>query len=263
MRLHRFYISEKIGERTKLAINSADLTNQIVRVFRLGIGDRIVLFDGSGFDYECVLDKINEKSKMIPNSLIELSVAQTRSSGFLPRREVYLCASVVKKDNFEFIVEKATELGVTKIIPVISERSEKKSLNEERLKKISIEASEQSGRGNLPVILPIMDLEAMIEDLVAEVLPAKVSPEEVSLTQVPAHVKKPLLLAFHTSGDTLSSIPDLKSNEPIVVFIGPEGGWSDKEIAMFHSYKIQVVCLGSQILRSETAVVAALSKVLL
>src|SRR3989338_10115008 len=71
----------------------------------------------------------------------------------------------VKKNPFEWIVEKATELGVTKIIPIMAERSEKKNLNEERLEKIAVEASEQSGRGTVPEIEVIISLEEAVQRL--------------------------------------------------------------------------------------------------
>jgi len=241
MRLHRFYVQERVGEKTKLTISSADLVNQIRRVFRLKKGDRVVIFDGSGSDYECTIDNDIERSRMIPINLIDISVVEQRPSVFMPTREVILCASIVKKDNFELIVEKATELGVTKIIPIISERSEKKSLNEARLMKISIEASEQSGRGNIPVILPIMSLEDVVKEMRSNKIPS---------------------LIFHTQGEILPS--GITANkEPVAVFIGPEGGWAEGEILMFHAQEGKIVCLGKQVLRAETAVIAALSRVLL
>lgn len=140
MRLHRFYISETVGDKNEITINSTEQVNQIRRVFRLKTGDSIVIFDRSGYDYECRIGSFWK-------GLLSLIVVSNSRSRYMPSRDIYLCVAVVKKDTFEWIVEKATELGVTDIIPIIAERSEKKSLNGERLKKIAIEASEQSGRG--------------------------------------------------------------------------------------------------------------------
>ncbi|MBP6858982.1 MAG: RsmE family RNA methyltransferase, partial [Candidatus Pacebacteria bacterium] len=123
MRLHRFYISEKIGLQTEIIVHSADLVNQVRRVFRLKTGDSIVIFDGSGSDYECRIADFSEKS-------ITLDIQNASRSRFMPSRKVYLYAAMVKKDTFEWIAEKATELGVTHIIPVMAERSEKKNINE-------------------------------------------------------------------------------------------------------------------------------------
>jgi 16S rRNA (uracil1498-N3)-methyltransferase len=120
MRLHRFYISEKIGVKTEITVNSVELVNQIQRVFRLKKGDMVITFDGSGLDFECEIVGLEKEA-------VALKVIKSEPSRFVPKREVYLYQALVKKDNFEWIVEKATELGVTHIIPVMAERSEKKS----------------------------------------------------------------------------------------------------------------------------------------
>lgn len=254
MRLHRFYITEKVGARTEITIHSTELVNQVRRVFRLKSGDSLVIFSGTGFDYECKIDGFGESNKIKSDNEVRLHVATTKRSAFSPARNIYLCASVVKKDNFEWIAEKATELGVTHIIPVMSERSEKKALNEPRLKKIAVEASEQSGRGDVPQVLPIMSLQETISFLKSGAINNSDEPGV-------AKKKEPVnLIAFHTEGKTFSeNKPDAKS--PLALFIGPEGGWSPSEIERFHNNNIPVLCLGSQILRSETAVIAALSQV--
>ena len=232
MRLHRFFIPQTIGSQTQITVLSAELVNQIRHVFRLKTGDIIKVFDGSGSDYECRISDFQKESLL-------LDVQGSERSKFMPESEVCLLASIVKKDNFEWIVEKATELGVTRIIPVVSERSEKKSLNEDRIKKIAIEASEQSGRGTIPVIERITSLADAIDNY-----------------------GSPTSLIFHTEGK-LFHRSDLEKTDNISVFIGPEGGWSLDEIDMFHEKKIPMYCLGAQVLRAETAVVAALSLVML
>ncbi|MEK7609943.1 MAG: RsmE family RNA methyltransferase [Patescibacteria group bacterium] len=239
MRLHRFYTTEQINPQSEIVIYSAELVNQIRKVFRLKTGNSVVLFDGLGSDYECVIDRFGEGSKIKSDNTIFLHVATTKRSAFLPTREIILCAGIVKRDTFEWIVEKATELGVTKIIPIIAERSEKKALNGVRLKKIAIEASEQSGRGNVPEIHPIISLKEAVEWVSA---------------------KKINAVVFHTEGDLLSrSTLEGRPRQQLEVFIGPEGGWSPDELNLFHKNKIPVVCLGNQVLRAETAAVSALS----
>jgi 16S rRNA (uracil1498-N3)-methyltransferase len=156
MRLHRFYISEKVGPQTEIIVHSAELVNQVRKVFRLKTGDSIIVFDGSGSDYECRIADMGKES-------ITLDIQNASRSRSMPSRNVYLYAAMVKKDTFEWIAEKATELGVTHIIPVMAERSEKKNINEARLAKIVVEASEQSGRGNVPTILPMVSLQEGIE----------------------------------------------------------------------------------------------------
>lgn len=234
MRLHRFYYPELIGNKSEITINSLEITKQIRRVFRLKTGDLIIIFDGSGFDYVCKIDNFTEDT-------IRLSINEKNSSRYILEKDIILCVAIVKKDTFEWIVKKATELGVTNIVPIISERSEKKSLNIERLKKISTEASEQSGRGSVPTIKSIVSLVEAVN------------------TYTGQYGGQTSVYAFHTDGNTLPR-SDLGSNSKIVIFIGPEGGWSTSEIELFHKNKIPIHCLGKQILRTETAVIAILSK---
>lgn len=241
MRLHRFYVSQKIGDQKELTINSAELVSQVRRVFRLKAGDSIIIFDGSSFDYECTIDNYSMQSKIEDDSVIRLRVTHSGPSRFTPTRTLYLLAAVVKKDTFEWIAEKATELGVTDIIPIMAERSEKKSLNEERLKKIVTEATEQSGRGATPMVHPIM------------------GPGDAAIF-LKSREKEIQMLMFHTEGELLKR-SDIDQTKPLGVFIGPEGGWSPAEMEMFHSDDIMVRSLGPQVLRAETAVIASLSQV--
>lgn len=232
MRLHRFFVSEAIGKQSSIRVNSSELVNQVRRVFRLKKGDRVLLFDGSGSDYESEIVDSTDKA-------ITFNVSSVSRSRYVAPRKIYLCAAIVKKDNFEFIAEKATELGVTDIIPVIAERSEKKALNESRLKKIALEASEQSGRGDIPTIHGIQALNQCIEYL---------------------NTNEIYSIAFHTEGEQFRH-KDIRGEEPLAIFIGSEGGWSPSELDMFHKNDIDIVCLGSQVLRAETAVISALSGV--
>ncbi len=231
MRLHRFYIPEKIGVQKEIVVHSADLANQLRRVFRLRTGDSAILFDGSGSDHECMIAGFTDGS-------VSFEVKDVSPSRYMPQRKVVLYTALVKKDTFEWIVEKATELGVSTIVPVMAERSEKKGLNMDRLNKIAIEAAEQSGRGDIPEIGQVVDLGGAT------------SGGGTSYR-----------IALHTEGDIIRRV-DLRGDE-VSIFIGPEGGWSPKEIEMFHASGIPVVSLGSQVLRAETAVVSALSIILL
>lgn len=228
MKLHRFYIEETIGNTDQIRIASRSVRWQAINVLRNGLGDSVKIFDNSGFDYEVVIVGYD-------NYTMTCDVKKKILNKVLPKRDVILFASIVKKSNFEWIVEKATELGVASIVPIISTRSEKKDLNMERLNKISIEASEQSGRGTIPVIGEIVKL------------------EEVFLTL------KAKAIAFHTEGEVFKK-EDLTEDEAVSAFVGPEGGWTPEEIEMFHKNNVLVRNLGPQVLRAETAVVAALSQ---
>lgn len=231
MRLHRFYYNNKIGTDKLFTIESQELSDQIKKVFRLKSGDSLIVFDGSGYDHECKIVDFTPCG-------VKFEVTKVTDSLFMPERKVFLYASVVKKDNFEWIVEKATELGVTNIIPVISERSEKKSLNLERLIKISVEASEQSGRGDVVNIGGIITLNEALENLRQQI-----------------NIKK---IVFHTGSAEILT-PKKFHNENVAIFIGPEGGWAPKEIELFNQNKFEIYSLGKTILRAETAVVSALA----
>jgi len=157
------------------------------------------------------------------------------------KRSIYLCASVIKKDNFELVVQKATELGVRHIIPILSDRTEKKKINMSRLEKIAIEASEQSGRGDVPTIHEAITL--------GEIFDSGTLPQEK--------------IVLHPDGVIISDYIQNVQQSSIACFIGPEGGWGDDEIGFFKSYNVTPVSLGTQILRAETASIAVASVLLL
>ena len=237
MRIHRFYVAGKIPPQGAFSVIDEGLVNQLKKVLRLKIGCEITIFNGDGRDHECLISGF-EKDRVV------LEIKRSHASRFVPTRDVWLYAAVIKKDNFEWIVEKAAELGVSNIVPILSDRSEKKSLNMDRLSKIVIEASEQSGRGTVPAVHQIMSFGESIERLAQE------------------RAKRTwLVLAFHTEGEPFRMGDDDKS-KPAALFIGPEGGWSEHEVMSFHQAGVSVQCLGKQVLRAETAAVAVLAKVM-
>ncbi len=129
---------------------------------------------------------------------------------FKPKINLWLCLGLIKKDNFELVVEKATELGVSHIIPVLCDRSEKKNLNIKRLQKIAIEASEQSGRASLPSLEGIKTL--------TELFGSGILPEQK--------------IFLDRDGWKLK-IESYKDEKNLAVFVGPEGGWSPAEVEAF------------------------------
>lgn len=232
MRTHTFFISEKIGEKKSVTITDAGLLHQFKKVFRFTAGQEIVLLDNSGNEY------VSEISSLTLGEA-KVAVKSVRENIFHPRRQVTLYQSIIKKDNFEWIVQKATELGVSKIVPIISERSEKKSLNLERLAIIAKEACEQSGRSVLPTLS-----------------------EPVTFADAISSVTLPCL-AFHSDGETFSAEARQAVARDVSVLIGPEGGWSDHELFLFREKGVEICSLGSQTLRAETASVAVSALLLL
>jgi len=229
MRLHRFFLDNPI-EHTKTVIKDERLIHQWRDVFRYNVGSEVIVFDGSGTEFDAVIEKMTNREA-------EIRLVSERK-GIVPDREVVLYQSLIKKDKMEWVVEKATELGVSKIISIISERSEKKGFNLERARKIAIEASEQCGRADVPVIESSQQLVASIKDLEGEII------------------------VFDK--DNSSPTPSLTTREgatppPVSIFIGPEGGWTEREIEIFKQKGAQVLSLGSLTLRAETAAIVALA----
>ncbi|MEN9614382.1 MAG: hypothetical protein RLZZ347_689 [Candidatus Parcubacteria bacterium] len=232
MRTHTFFVSDTIGEKKSVTIVDEALLHQFKKVFRFTIGQEIVLFDNSGNEYVSKIDSLTIRE-------VKVSIISVRECVFHPRRTVTLYQSIIKKDNFEYVVQKATELGVSKIVPVLSERSEKKSLNLDRLTIIAKEACEQSGRATLPTLLAPVTLASVI-----------------SAVSLPC-------LAFHSDGEAFSAETRESVGKDVSVLIGPEGGWSDHELYAFREKGIEIFSLGSQTLRAETASVAVSALLLL
>jgi 16S rRNA (uracil1498-N3)-methyltransferase len=237
MKIHRFYVEGGIaekGEKEQISLTNPELLHQMSKVFRFKAGDTVILFDGTGGETVCEITLLTKK-------VAEFSVKERCEGLASPAQKVTLYLSLIKKDNFEWVLQKGTELGVTRFVPVISERSEKKDLNIERARKIVVEATEQSGWASVPEVS-----------------------EPVSLEDVLAHSDSVSenLIAFHLEG-----MPFEKSlvvgKASLGILIGPEGGFSEKEIEFFKSKNIPIYSLGKQTLRAETAGVAIASLLLL
>jgi 16S rRNA (uracil1498-N3)-methyltransferase len=242
MRLHRFYFEEKIRERGEITLADPQLINQLAKVFRFHMGDQVILFDGSGAEYICEIINLNKKE-------VSFKIISSENKK-VSENKISLYLSVIKKDNFELAVEKCTEIGVTEIHPVISERSEKKNLNLERLNKIVKEASEQSGRVTLPKVYDIKPLELAVSQVKAEGKDCV-----VFHTDIPTE-HNPLNPPYQ--GEIGKPSPDKgRVREGLCLFVGPEGGWSDAEINLFKQNNFKILSLGQNILRAETAAVVA------
>jgi len=230
MKLQRFftgYSCEANRLNAPIRIPSLELRHQLKSVFRLGKGDNVILFDNSGYDFVARIEGFDDEA-------VTFTLLEKRENTVTPKRETHLFAAIVKKDTFEWIAEKATELGVSHIIPIITDRTEKKDVNFERLEKIIREAAEQSGRSTLPELHEVMELEDALKKF----------GEIKSIAWEPTASKFAAEDLENTSG----------------TYIGPEGGWTPRELELFKQHSVLVRSLGPQILRAETAVVVALSK---
>lgn len=233
MRLHRFYLknlSVETGLQQSIKITDKNLIHQWLKVFRMKKNDNLFLFNGDGFDYLTKINEINKKE-------ITLNIIDKKINKFSPAVNLNLIISLPKKDKMEWIIEKGTEIGVSTFSPILSEHSEKKEINLERLEKIAIEATEQSGRNSPPQINKLLKLKEV-----------KLNPEN--------------FIVFDPSGEKFS-LEKIKSIKKINALIGPEGGWGDKELEYFKNNNLKIYSIGSQILRAETATIAISSLILL
>jgi 16S rRNA (uracil1498-N3)-methyltransferase len=234
MRLHRFYVNKPLGE--EIVVENVDgangLIHQWTHVFRYTSGDEVFLFSpfnlGSDFLY-----RISSVTKQAI-SLVPVS----SSPNIIPARELTLVMALVKKDTFETVVRQATELGVTRIIPLMAGRSEKKNLNFERLFAISIEAAEQSGRGTVPTIATLATFD-----------------EALALTEGSARCMGSL------HGNSLETMKKTLSahNLPTSLWVGPEGGWTEEEENLAEDRSFTLLKLVDTTLKADTAAVALLA----
>lgn len=227
MRLHRFYINKKI-ENKKIDIDDKELIHQWKKVFRYNVGSSVIVFDGSGFEYICFIESLRAIDAT-------LGILEKREI-LKPKNSLTMVCSIIKKDNFELLVEKLTEIGVNTIIPLISERTEKKKLNTERLLKIIKEASEQCGRGDLTILKETETLESLFQK-------GYLAQEKIFFDMD----RPPIENYFKSFGNQKS----------FAIFIGPEGGWSNKDKEIFSKYNINGYSMGFNTLRAETAGIVA------
>lgn len=227
MKLQRFIYPKikdgKIGEEIK--ITEPKIIHQIKNVFRMKAEGVFILCDGN---YKNYLVKI----KNIDKAEIEILVEEINN---LPKdaKEIYVFVSLIKPNIFDDVFLHLVEVGATKIIPIISARTQKRNLRTERLEEIIKEATEQSGRGKLAELLPVMDFAEALDFAQKENLE---------------------ILIFHTKENKNKPA---KNKKDFGLFVGPEGGFIDEEISLAESVGAQNIFLGENILRAETASVVA------
>jgi 16S rRNA (uracil1498-N3)-methyltransferase len=220
---------------TQIDDNSIDLTpaqhHYLTRVIRLQSGARFHAIDGTGNLYLAELNVDNAR-------IIELITSQNLE---LPQPITLVCA-LPKGNNFDDIVRACTELGVATIIPAISDRTllQPSSQKLQRWRKIAQEAAEQSERLSIPTIADPQAFQQIFDRL-------------------PAPSDRYLCEARGAHPHLLTRLQTNFSNNPIILAIGPEGGWTSAEIDLAIQHDFQLVSLGKQILRTITAPIVALS----
>ena len=233
----RFYVSNPQIEKELLKVEGSEVRH-IRRVLRLKVGDRLVLFDGSAKEYEGVI--VEESPSSVVMKVENISCPPKESS-----LEITLAQSLLKGEKMEYLIQKATELGIKKIVPFFSSRSvplldkSKKLRRYHRWEKIAIEACKQCGRIAVPKVEPLQNYSEMLEMAPSEAL---------------------RLILWEKKGQGLKEgLKESKGRAKIFFVVGPEGGMSDEEVGEAEKAGFIPITLGKRILRSETASLCLLS----
>ena len=223
--LPRLFVCQPLGEGASVELDAAQ-ANYLGNVLRLKEGSELLVFDGASGEW---LARIGEVAR---KRMILAVERRTREPEAIP--DVWLAFAPVKRSQTDWLVEKATELGAARLIPVITQRTVVERVKLERLEAIAIEAAEQCGRTRLPEIAEPQRLAAFLQ------------PNE-----------RILYFADEQGGEALASA--FKPG-PATILTGPEGGFTDEERAAIRAVpKAVPISLGPRILRAETAALAALA----
>ena len=231
--MRRFFV-EKIDKKVFV---EGDEAKHMHKVLRMKAGDEALLFDGSGYDYLCEIEEISDKKVAL---LVKEKKENARKLDF----SLTLYQSFIKKDKMDYVVQKATELGVCRIVCFNSARTvknpEKKDKMKERYERIAKEAAKQCGRATIPTV----DFLESTSDILGEIK---------NYDQC--------LLAYENENVTLKSVIGGGNFDSAAVIVGPEGGFEAREAQMLTDGGAKSCSLGNLILRAETAGIAACSMI--
>lgn len=235
--MHRFFVSGSWQVGDEVVLDEAQ-AHQISQVLRLRPQTPLVLLDNAGWAYEVALLQVDKRQ------VRGRVVSRTPAPGE-PTTQLTLYQALLKADKFEWVLQKGTELGVARFVPLLSERSVVQEVSQNKLarwERIITEAAEQSGRGRVPPLISPTPFAEAVTQLPPDTL-ALIPYEQEKATPL----KTPLAAL---------------SRCPVTLFIGAEGGWSEAEVALAKRHGVQAVTLGPRILRAETAAVVAAALVL-
>ena len=234
MRVVRHFVDLPLAEGAALELPEAAVAH-LVRVLRLGTGDRVRLFNGDGHDYESELESTGKREARA-RVLSRVAVASESPLA------ITLAQGIARGEKMDLILQKATELGVARIAPVVTERTEVR-LDAERADKrlahwrgVLASACEQSGRARLPELLPPQALGNFLA--------------QESCTR--------RLVLDPATGSTLAQL-QLAAGDSLCLLVGPEGGLSERDLAAARAAGFSGLRLGPRILRTETAALAAIA----
>ncbi len=233
--MQRFFLPELLFKNDYLIINDERIAFQVFKVLRMKPGHFFHVFDGEN-EYLTQIESLTKRKVVTKKVKVIKNEAE-------PSLKISLYQAIPKKPAlFELVIQKATEIGVHQIFPLITERTENRRLSKfERLKLIAIEAAEQSGRLNIPIIRHPVNFEEVVPDFSNG------------------------FIAYEYEGSSFmvdyASI--LSTSKEAQLIIGPEGGLTEAEVSLAKENSIKPFSLGKRILRTETAAISSLSLMLL
>ena len=236
MQRHRFYATPSSFTETSVTLD-AEESHHLTRVLRLGEGARVFVFDGAGAEYECEVARAAKRE-------VELNLLRRLDGVVESPLRLTLAQALIKSDKFDWVVQKSTELGVTRIVPLGVEHSDIKRAEEraeqrlQRWRRISPEALKQCGRRRLVEILD----PAPFDDFCGSA------------------AQSACLIFSERGGQSLREVSTkLQDVNQLGLCVAPEGGWSERELRKAEASGFIAVRLGSRILRTETAAIAAVT----
>lgn len=246
--MHRFFVPPALLNTPRVRLEG-DVAQQIRRVLRMRPGDHFCLLDGLGYEYSVVLTEFGKDE--VWADVLDKTQVQTE-----PQHKVSMYLSLLNKaDKFEWALQKCTELGAARFIPVVAERSVTgalKAMRRERWERIIREAAEQSNRG----LLPALDEPVSIKDALsteARLIARKSEAEERHVTIMPE---------LGGAETITGAVRSQEQTDTASIFIGPEGGFTPAEVTLAGEAGVAIVSLGARILRAETAAIASLTVVM-
>ena len=224
----RLFFSESLSINLESKLNKSQ-SHYLTKVMRIKIGDSFSLFNSNGEWLAKILD--------ISKGIVEFIIIEKLRHKDITK-EVWLAFSPIKSNYFNFMIQKATELGVTRFIPIIFDRTIVRKINKERLEKIIIEATEQSNRINIPILEKPQNLKKFLSN----------------------NLKK-IDLVFTDLNTTKKKLEiNKEANKPLCAIVGPEGDFTEKERELILNFKsVKSININQNILRAETATISIIS----
>jgi 16S rRNA (uracil1498-N3)-methyltransferase len=251
MTRRRFYAPPSAFSVDRQSVHlAADEARHLRDVLRLQRGEEVYVFDGEGKEFHCTIEDSRRECVQL-NAVAEVEPARPESP-----LDLTLAVALLKGEKFDLLVQKATELGVTRILPVITERADVRLRDSRdgakrvaRWQRIALEAAKQSGRARIPEVAATVTSDSLLKTSVTENAKA-FGPSDALCLMFSERDGESLTEAIRT----LPSAP-----QQIVALVGSEGGWTDDEIAQAREAEWRVVTLGGRTLRAETAAIAVVA----